>query len=343
MRKILNTLYVTTPNAYLSLDGENVVVLKDNEPLGRVPLHNIQGIVAFGYTGASPALMGKCAQSGIELSFMSMHGRFLGRVSGEINGNVVLRREQYRIADNPQKSLDIAKSFILGKLFNTRWVIERMTRDYAMRIDVDKLKKASGFIYELMHKIPDCHGADTLRGIEGDAASIYFGVFDDMLLQQKEDFSFQTRTKRPPLDRVNAMLSYMYTILAHEAAWALSAAGLDPYVGFLHRDRPGRLSLGLDLMEEFRSVLVDRFVISLINKKQMKAADFSVKESGAVVMEEQARKNILALWQKRKQETITHPFTGEKIDWGMAVFVQAQLLARYIRGDLDAYPPFMWK
>lgn len=343
MRKILNTLYVTTPNAYLSLDGENVVVLKDNEPLGRVPLHNIQGIIAFGYTGASPALMGKCAQSGIELSFMSMHGRFLGRVSGEINGNVVLRREQYRIADDPQKSLDIAKSFILGKLYNTRWVIERMTRDYAMRIDVDKLKRASGFIYELMHKIPDCHGADILRGIEGDAASIYFGVFDDMLLQQKEDFSFQTRTKRPPLDRVNAMLSYMYTILAHEAAWALSAAGLDPYVGFLHRDRPGRLSLGLDLMEEFRSVLVDRFVISLINKKQIKAADFSVKESGAVLMEEQARKSILAFWQKRKQETITHPFTGEKIDWGMAVFVQAQLLARYIRGDLDAYPPFMWK
>ena len=267
----------------------------------------------------------------------------MGRFHGEMKGNVLLRKEQYRISDDKTRSLEIAKSFILGKLFNSRWVIERAVRDYALRVDAEKLKHASHILYELIHSINSCDNDDKLRGIEGDGASIYFQSFNEMILQQKEDFKFNTRTKRPPLDPINAMLSYLYTLLAHEAAWALSAVGLDPYVGFLHRDRPGRMSLGLDLMEEFRSVLADRFVISLINKKQVKLSDFTQKENGAVVMSDELRTQIVQLWQKKKLETITHPFIKEKIPWGLVLFVQAQLLARYIRGDLDAYPPLMWK
>ncbi len=343
MRVIKNTLYVTTPGSYLSLDGENIVIIRDKEEVGRIPIHLLQEIIIFGYSSASSALMGKCAQNNIEISFLSMNGRFLGRFSGEVRGNVLLRREQYRIADDEQRSLDIAKSFILGKLFNSRWVIERTVRDYAMRADTQKLKKASDQIYYLIKQIDDAPDDGVLRGIEGEAASIYFQTFDEMILQQKDEFKFSVRNKRPPLDPVNAMLSYMYTLLAHEAAWALSAVGLDPYVGFLHKDRPGRLSLGLDLMEEFRSVLADRFVLSLINKKQIKYSDFSRKENGAFILSDDARKQVLNLWQKRKAETITHPFTKEKMQWGMVILVQSQLLARYIRGDLDAYPPLMWK
>lgn len=343
MRAIKNTLYITEPGAYLSLDGENIVISRDGEEIGRRPLHLLQGIIVFGYSGASPALMGKCASYGIEISFMSRSGRFLGRFVGDPNGNVLLRREQYRIADDEQKSLGIAKSFILGKLFNSRWVIERVCRDNTMRVDTEKLKRASDIIYERIKDIDVCKSQDSLRGIEGEAASAYFGVFDEMILQKKEDFVFAVRNKRPPLDPVNAMLSYMYTLLSHEASWALSAVGLDPYVGFLHSDRPGRRSLALDLMEEFRSVLTDRFVLMLINKKQVKINDFSVRESGAVWMCDDVRKQILMQWQKRKQESITHPFTGEKMQWGMVPLVQAQLLARYIRGDMDAYPPFLWK
>ncbi|MCD8180207.1 MAG: type I-C CRISPR-associated endonuclease Cas1c [Firmicutes bacterium] len=343
MRVIKNTLYVTTPGSYLSLDGENVVISRDRDEVGRVPIHLLQGIIVFGYSSASPALMGKCAENSIEISFLTMHGRFLGRFSGEVKGNVLLRREQYRIADDAQRSLDIAKSFILGKLFNSRWVIERTARDYPMRADSEKLKKASEQIYNLMKQVENCPNDGVLRGIEGDAASIYFQVFDEMILRQKEDFKFSVRNKRPPLDPVNALLSFAYTLLAHEAAWALSAVGLDPYVGFLHKDRPGRLSLGLDLMEEFRSVLADRFVLTLINKNQVKRGDFSYKENGAVYLNDNGRGEVLKLWQKKKAEAITHPFTKEKMQWGMVIFVQAQLLARYIRGDLDAYPPLMWK
>lgn len=343
MRVIKNTLYITTPGSYISLDGENVVISIEKSEVGRVPLHLLQGIIVYGYSGASPALMSKCAKYGIEISFLSMHGKFLGRFVGEINGNVLLRKEQYRISDDEQRSLEIAKKFILGKLFNSRWVIERTIRDYSLRLDIGKLKHASAHIYYLIQNIEKCSDCDALRGIEGEAASTYFGVFDDMILNNKENFNFTKRVKRPPTDSVNALLSYMYTLLAHEAAWALSAVGLDPYVGFLHRDRPGRLSLGLDLMEEFRSVLADRFVLTLINKGQVKVNDFVQKENGTVVMNDEMRRNIVSLWQKRKQETMTHPFTKEKMQWGMVILVQAQLLSRYIRGDMDAYPPLLWK
>ncbi len=343
MKKLLNTLYITTPNRYLSLDGENVVILSEKEEIARIPLHNLEAIVTFGYTGASPKMMGACAQRNISLSFMTEYGKFLARVTGEVRGNVTLRKEQYRISDSEERSTMVARNFITGKLYNSKWVIERAIRDYALRMDVEKLKLKSGFLSTAMKALQNCENTERLRGIEGEAASIYFSVFDDMILQQKDNFYFNTRNRRPPLDNVNAMLSFAYSLLANSCASALETVGLDPYVGFLHKDRPGRISLALDLMEELRSVMADRFVLTLINKKIMDGRCFDQKENGAVIMKDEARKIFLNAWQTRKQEEIRHPFLDEKIEWGMVPYVQALLLARYIRGDLDEYPPFLWK
>lgn len=343
MRKLLNTLYVTSPNAYLSLDGENIVILQDETELTRIPLHNLESIITFGYTGASPALMGACANRNIALSFMKQSGRFLARVVGEVRGNVILRKSQYRISDSVGESNKIAKNFVLGKVYNSRWVVERATRDYAMRLDVEKLKKVSKFLANSLKLITKSDSLERLRGYEGEAAVQYFKVFDDLILQQKDSFYFYYRNKRPPLDNVNAMLSFIYTMLAHDIAAALETVGLDPYVGFLHRDRPGRISLALDLMEELRSVYADRFVISMINKREINNKGFVKKENGAVVMDGDTRKVILKAWQNKKQEIITHPFLNEKVEWGLVPYAQAMLLARFIRGDLDGYPPFMWK
>ncbi len=343
MRKLLNTLYVTSPETYLSLDGENIVVLKEQIELTRIPLHNLEGIVAFGYTGASPALMGACAERNVALSFMKPSGKFLARVVGEIRGNVTLRKVQYRISNNLDESNQIARNLILGKVYNSRWVIERATRDYAMRLDVDKLKRVSGFLANSLKLIEQSENLDQLRGYEGEAASQYFSVLDDLILQQKEKFYFHYRNKRPPLDNVNAMLSFVYTLLAHNVTAALETVGLDPYVGFLHRDRPGRVSLTLDMMEELRSVYADRFVISLINRREINEGGFIQKENGAVIMDDDTRKIILKAWQDKKQEKITHPFLQEKIEWGLVPYAQAMLLARFIRGDLDGYPTFLWK
>lgn len=255
MKHLLNTLYITSGNRYLSLDGENVVVLEEQKEIGRIPLHNLQAIVTFGYTGASPALMGACVQRNIELSFMSGNGRFLGRVTGEVKGNVALRKQQYRLSDNKVESIKIARNFILGKVYNSRWILERAARDYAMRLDADNIRKKSAFLFQSMKKIRNCETADELLGLEGEAASVYFSVFDQLILQQKEAFFFHGRNKRPPLDNVNAMLSFGYSLLAGICGAALEAVGLDPYVGFYHTDRPGRISLALDLMEEFRGVI----------------------------------------------------------------------------------------
>lgn len=343
MRKLLNTLYVTSPNSYLSLDGENIVILNDKIEVSRIPLHNLEGIVAFGYTGASPALMGACAKHNIALSFMKQSGKFLARVVGEVRGNVTLRKSQYRISDNIDESNKIARNFIFGKVFNARWVIERATRDYALRLDVEKLKSVSKVLLNSLKSIETSEDLEQLRGLEGQAASQYFSVFDDLILQQKENFYFHSRNKRPPLDNVNSMISYVYTLLAHDVAAALETVGLDSYVGFLHRDRPGRVSLALDMMEELRSVYADRFVISLINKREINEKGFTKKENGAVIMDDETRRTILRAWQGKKQEMIKHPFLQEKIEWGLVPYAQAMLLARFIRGDLDGYPPFLWK
>ncbi len=343
MRKLLNTLYVTSPDAYLSLDGENIVVLKEEAEAARLPLHNLESIVTFGYTGASPALMGACAKHSIALSFMTQSGHFLARVVGEVRGNVTLRKQQYAISQSEDESTQIARNFIIGKLYNSRWMIERATRDHALCVDVDKIKLASQNLSDSLKLVMQSQTLDRLRGYEGEAATQYFGVLNDLILQQKDSFCFIGRNKRPPLDNTNALLSFAYTLLAHDAAAALETVGLDPYVGFMHRDRPGRISLALDLMEEFRSVYADRFVLSLINKRIIHGGGFLKKEDGAVLMDDDTRKAVLAAWQSKKQEVITHPFLGEKIEWGLAPYVQAMLLARSIRGDLDEYPPFLWK
>lgn len=343
MRKLLNTLYVTSPNRYLSLDGENVVVLDKEEEIGRVPLHNLEGIVTFGYTGASPALMGACVERNIELTFMTAHGRFLARLTGEVKGNVALRKEQYRWSENQEQSLKIAKNCMIGKVYNSRWILERAARDYPLRLDSEKLKSKSALLANNLKKIQECEKASVLLGIEGESAAVYFSLFDDLILQQKETFSFHGRTRRPPLDYVNAMLSFAYSLLAGMCGAALETVGLDPYVGFYHKERPGRMSLALDMMEELRGVMADRFVLTLINKKLVKKEGFIKKENGAVIMDDETRKIFLSHWQNKKKEIITHPFLEEKVEWGVVPFVQAMLLARYVRGDLDEYPPFLWK
>lgn len=343
MKKLLNSLYITSPDRYLSLDGENVVIQENGAEIGRVPLHNLERIMTFGYTGASPALMGKCVKNGIELVFMSRSGKFLARVEGEVNGNVLLRRQQYRYADDKAMCLDISKNIICAKLFNSRWTIERTLRDHPMRIDTNKFISCSGLLKQSIENAKNAEDIDSLRGIEGEAAQIYFSVFDDMILQQKDDFSFTTRNKRPPKDNVNALLSFAYSLATSMCASSLEAVGLDPYVGFMHTDRPGRRSLALDLVEELRAPLCDRFVLTLINKKIISANNLEKREDGAVILTENGRKTFLTAWQKRKDDELKHPFLDEKIEWGIVPYAQALLLARNIRGDIDAYPPFMWK
>lgn len=343
MKKLLNTLYITSEDSYLSLDGENIVVLDKDREVGRVPLHNLEGVVSFGYRGTSPALMGACAERNISLCYLTPNGRFLARIAGRIKGNVLLRKRQYDMSMDKMESLGVAKNCILGKVHNARWVLERATRDHGMQIDAERVKKASAMLKDSLKAIQDSISKEQLRGYEGEAASIYFSVFDELILQQKKDFTFQVRNKRPPLDKVNAMLSFAYTLVTNSVISALETVGVDPYVGVLHTERPGRASLALDLVEELRPVLADRFVLSLINKKIVNGKDFVTKENNAVLMKDEARKRILTEWQNKKRETLTHPFLKEKVEWGMVPYVQAMLLSRYLRGDLDAYPPFLWK
>lgn len=343
MKKLLNTLYVTSENSYLSLDGENIVVFEDKKEVGRLPLHNLEGIVSFGYRGTSPALMGACADRNISLCYVTPQGKFLARVTGKIKGNVILRQQQYESSRDKEISLSIAKNCITGKIYNARWVLERAVRDHSLQINTDQVKTASVHLKQSLEHIRNSQSKEQLRGYEGEAASIYFGVFNELILQQKKDFVFCGRNKRPPLDNINAMLSFVYTLLTNQVASALECVGLDPYIGYLHTERPGRVSLALDLIEELRAPLADRFVLSLINKKVITRKNFKTKENGAVIMDDEARKRLLTEWQNRKKETITHPFLKEKIEWGMVPYVQAMLLARYLRGDLDGYPVFLWK
>ena len=343
MKQLLNTLFVTSEDIYLSLEGENVLANRDGEVVARYPLHTLQTIVSFSYSGASPALMGACAEKGIGLAFCTPRGRFLARVCGESNGNVLLRREQYRIADDPHRSCAVARDMIFGKLSNSGASIQRTLRDHAPRVQNCGLEDAASQIRQLLSQVLAAADLEALRGLEGVGASAYFGVLDHMLLNRKEDFYFRGRNRRPPLDRVNAMLSFAYSLLAHDCASALESVGLDAYVGFLHRDRPGRESLALDLMEELRPCMADRFVLTLVNNRMIKPEDFQVQDSGAVLLTDDGRKKFLKAWQERKRDALTHPYLNEKMSWGLIPYVQALLLARYLRGDLDAYPPFLWK
>jgi CRISPR-associated protein Cas1 len=343
MRKLLNTLYVTSPDSYLARDGENIVVLIGDEEKIRVPIHNLEGVVAFGYAGASPALMALCAERNVGLCFLTEHGRFLARVSGKVQGNVLLRRKQYRMADQPEECLTLAKGFIYAKISNCRAALSRALRDHAETVDEGAIAEAYESLNRQLRRLEHCENLDALRGIEGDAARTYFSVFDHLILCNKTDFFFHERSRRPPKDNMNALMSFLYTLLAHDAQSALESVGLDPAVGFLHQDRPGRPGLALDLMEELRPYLADRVALSLVNLKQVTAKGFRQSETGGVIMDDETRKVVLTAWQKKKQEELTHPYLNEKVEIGLLPYVQSLLLARYLRGDLDGYPPFFWK
>ncbi len=343
MKHLLNTLFVTSEDIYLSLDGENVVANREKTVVARYPLHTLSGILCFTYVGASPALMGACAQRGVSLSFCTPRGKFLARACGESNGNILLRRMQYRIADDPLQSCRIARSMIFGKLYNSRWSIERTRRDHKLRVEEEKLGRASQTLKNLLPTVLAETSLDSLRGLEGTGSAAYFGVLDDMILNQKETFFFHGRSRRPPLDSFNALLSFAYSLLAHDCASALESVGLDSYAGFLHRDRPGRTSLALDLMEELRPCMADRFVLTLVNNRSIHPEDFQTSQGGAVFLTDDARRTFLKSWQEKKRETLTHPYLEEKVPWGLVPYLQALLLARYLRDDLDEYPPFLWK
>lgn len=343
MKQLLNTLYVTTQGAYLAKDGEAVAVRVEQETKLRVPIHTLSSIVCFGQVGCSPFLMGLCGESGVALAFLTEHGQFLARVQGPVSGNVLLRREQYRWADRPERAAAVARSVTLAKIANCRTVVLRAVRERAEGDGSEELGQVARRLGRLLETVAATEGLEEIRGHEGDAAHVYFGVFGRLIGVSGEEFYFRGRNRRPPLDNMNALLSFVYTLLTHDVTAALEAVGLDPAVGYLHRDRPGRPSLGLDLVEELRPVIADRLALSLVNRRQVQASGFRRTESGGVVMDDATRKEVLVAYQKRKQDEIQHAFLQERVAFGLVPHVQAMLMARFIRGDLDGYPSFLWK
>lgn len=343
MKQLLNTLYVTSHGAYLARERETVLVRVEGETRIQVPVHTLGGIVCFGGVGCSPALLGLCAERGVAISFLTERGRFLARVTGAVSGNVLLRREQYRRTDNGETAADIARCVVAGKIANSRNVLQRALRDHPRCAGAEQVSAAAGRLADVQRRLADPLPLDSVRGLEGEAGQIYFGVFDHLIVGQKDGFQFARRSRRPPLDAVNALLSFLYTLLRHDVAAALEGVGLDPGVGFLHRDRPGRPGLALDLMEELRPAIADRLALSLINRQQVRPSGFQTSESGAVTMDDDTRKEVLLAYQKRKQEEIHHPFLEEQVAVGLIPHVQALLLARHLRDDLDGYPPMIWK
>ena len=346
MKKLLNTLFITTQGSYVSREGETILINKDHETLLRLPIHTLNGIVCFGRVSMSSPLMGFCAERQVQISFLSEHGEFYARVQGPVAGNVLLRRQQYRVADNPIQSTLATTAFVSAKIANCRTVLLRAMRDNPeIRTIVQPASASLAISLEAIVARQNINAltVDSLRGIEGDCARVYFGIFDHLILANKKDFVFRGRSRRPPLDRVNALLSFVYTLLVHDVTGALEAVGLDPCVGFLHADRPGRPSLALDLMEELRPILADRLVLSLINRQQITGKNFVIHENGAVLLDEIGRREVLQSWQKRKQEEVVHPFVEETAALGLFPYLQTLLLARWLRGDLDAYPALIWK
>ncbi len=348
MKKLLNTLFVTKQGVYLAKDGECIAVKENGEDdasttLLRVPIHTLESVVCFGRVSASPSLMGFCGESRVLLSFFTENGQFLARVQGPVTGNILLRREQYRVADCADTAASIARSIITAKVANSRFVLQRAARERTSGLDVlaSSAKQLAMILDRLRVNRPI--SLETLRGMEGEAAQEYFGAFDEMIVAQRDSFSFKTRSRRPPLDRMNAVMSFLYTLLAHDCVAALEGVGLDAYCGFLHVDRPGRPSLALDLMEELRPVLSDRVALTLINRQQLKSHDFEVRESGAVWLTASGRKTVIAAWQERKREEWMHPIVQERVAIGLLPHVQALLLARHLRGDMEGYPSLLWR
>ncbi|MGN0846121.1 MAG: type I-C CRISPR-associated endonuclease Cas1c [Kiritimatiellia bacterium] len=341
MKKLLNTLYVTKQDAYLRKDGETVAVEVERKTVLRLPIHTLAGIVTFGNVMVSPYLLSLCVEHGVCVSMLSEHGRFLARVEGSVSGNVLLRRAQMRAHEDACVKGELARSFVIGKLCNSRAVIQRRIRDHG---ETERLCEADGRHRDVLRRLRESPPeAARIRGLEGEAAAVYFGAFNDLLVVQRDEFSIASRSRRPPLDPMNALLSFLYTLLAHECRGALEGVGLDPQVGFLHELRPGRPALALDLMEELRAILADRVAVSLVNLRQIAVKDFTKTDSGAVLLSDDARKTVITAWQKKKQEQIRHPFLDEQVPLGLLAHAQALLLARYLRGDLDAYPPFLLK
>jgi CRISPR-associated protein Cas1 len=344
MKKLLNTIYVTTEGCGLRKDGENLVAENEGTVIGRAPLHMLSSVVVFGGIFISPALMEACASHGITIVLLDRVGRFQARIEGPVNGNVLLRRAQYKASDAPE---EIVKSIVMGKISNQRSVLMRALRDYhdvyepqvTAVLERTTKQMATGLAYVEQTTLD----VDSLRGAEGDAARLYFSVFNHLIRSTENEFVFKERSRRPPLDPINALLSFLYTLLTHDCRSAAESVGLDPAVGFLHRDRPGRPSLALDLMEELRPILADRLVLSLINRKQLRANDFEIRDGGACYLTADARKTVLSAWQERKKEERKHSFLEEIAPLGLVPYLQAQLLARHLRGDLDAYPPWFWK
>lgn len=343
MKRHLNTLFITTEDACLAKEGDAVLVRVNQETRLRVPLHNLGSIVCFGRVLLTQPAIAKCAAEQVPIALLTRHGRFVARITGATSGNVLLRREQYRRADTEQATVEISRNVVAGKIANSRAVLLRHLRDYADSAGKSEIHRAAQRLGGDLQDLKNTDDTEKVRGLEGDAAKTYFDVFDHLITAQKDRFRFAGRNRRPPLDKVNALLSFLYALLTNDAASACEAVGLDPAVGFLHRDRPGRASLALDLVEELRAFLADRLVLSLINRRQVAPGGFVKTESGAVMMSDQTRKTVLTEYQKRKQRTITHPFLGEKTTIGLIVHLQARLLARYLREELDAYPPFLWK
>lgn len=343
MRKLLNTLFITNPEAYLAKDGENIVVRLEEKEVFRTPVHYLEGVVMFSHLGASPAVLGMCLERGISISYLSPYGKHLANIDGMPHGNVLLRRKQYRLADSSVESAKLARRFVIGKLAGCRTVLRRFISDHTGKCSTEDIAAVCKLLARNIVKVSSKTDLDEIRGIEGESARAYFSAFNRLILNQKEHFYMVERSRRPPKDNVNALLSFLYTLLLHETKAALATVGLDPYVGFLHRDRPGRLGLALDLMEEFRPYIADRLVLNLINRHQITTRDFINKESGGVILKDHARKTVIEAWQKRKAEETTHPFLEEKISLGLLPYSQALLLARHLRGDIVDYPPFLWK
>lgn len=343
MKRLLNTLFILSEDLYLSLDNQNLTAWREGNVVQRIPLLNLESIFYFGYKGASPALLGACAEQNIGFTFLTPQGKFLARVSGTGQGNVLLRKAQYRKSDQEQASLQLAQWFLTGKIWNARVTLMRFLRDHPLSVNGEQFREAIQILKGALRDLQQAKDGDQLRGVEGNAAHVYFSLFDQLILGDKKTFFFRERNKRPPLDPMNALLSFAYTLLAADCAHALEAVGLDASVGFLHRDRPGRKSLALDLMEEFRSLVADRFVLSLVNTRSLTGKHFKKTETGAVLMSEEGRKIFLTRWQERKQEKLEHPFLKEKIPWGLFPYVQALLLAKWLREDLDGYPAFLGK
>lgn len=343
MKRHLNTLYVTTQGSYLSKDGETVLIRLGDDQKLRIPVHNLESIVCFGNVLCSPFLLGLCGDRGVHVSFLTESGRFMARVEGPVSGNVFLRREQYHRAQDPALSLEIARSIVIAKVANSRMVLKRALRDHPGNKSINRIGEAERTLAQHLKGARRAMSMDQLRGIEGAAGRDYFGSFNGLIMQQKEHFAFDGRSRRPPLDRINALLSFLYTLVVHDVTSALEGVGLDPQVGFLHRDRPGRPSLSLDLMEELRPFVADRLALTLINRRQVQENDFVVKETGAVLLTDRGRKAVLVAYQKRKDDVIKHPFIGERTTVGLIPHLQALLLARFLREDLDGYPPFVTK